>query len=215
MTRLPGDPKPIEWLLDQIGSRSGTLQIVGIDGGGGAGKTTLSRRLQDASPRVRCVHMDDFYRPSPDDSEVRSEPCWFFDWRRIRDEVLAPLKRGETARFRPYDWEAQRLSDDQIAVESEGIVIVEGISALRRELRPWIDIGLWVETPADVRLERGVERDGEEARDTWVEFWMAEEARYFEAHEPHRFAQVLIYGRSTHDTEQDAPRVRILDRLPT
>ena len=208
-----GDPKPMEWLLDQIEPQSGALQIVGIDGGGGAGKTTLARRLQKTSSRVQCVHVDDFYRPSPDDPKLRAEPCWFFDWRRIRDEVLVPLKRGEAAQFRPYDWHAERLSDDEISVEPRGIVILEGISALRRELRPWIDVGLWVETPPDIRLERGVERDGEDARDTWVDFWMTEEERYFDAHQPHLFAQVSIYGDAPRDAGQEVPTVRILERL--
>lgn len=172
------------------------VRIVGIDGGGGAGKSTLARRLREAAEDVECVHIDDFYRPSPQEPKLREELCWFFDWRRLRDEVLIPVARGERASFNPYDWDAERLSDDEIVIEGRGILVVEGISVLREELRPWMDVGIWVETPAELRLERGVERDGEEARDTWVNFWMVEESRYFESHRPREFAQVVVRGHS-------------------
>jgi hypothetical protein len=51
-----------------------------------------------------------------------------------------------------------------------------------------------VETPAELRLHRGVERDGEAALQRWTDFWMAEEARYFEAHRPGAFADITVAG---------------------
>ena len=47
----------------------------------------------------------------------------------------------------------------------EGLVVVEGVCALHRMFRDAYDVRVWVEAPYDVRLARGVERDGEAARD--------------------------------------------------
>lgn len=187
----------VDWLLDRIRAvpvEVSRPRIVGIDGGGGAGKSTLARRLADAADDAACVQIDDFYRPEPDDSDLRREPCWFFDWRRVRDEVLVPASRGERAVFRPYDWDEDALSKDEVCVEADGVVILEGISALRRELRDWNDFGIWVDAPADLRLQRGLERDGQAARTQWVDHWMPEEERYFEAHRPKEFADVVVSG---------------------
>lgn len=173
-------------------------------------RSTLSRCLCEASDAVQCVHIDDFYRPNPSDEEVLREPCWFIDWRRVRDEVLEPLSCGRDAVFRPYDWDAGELSDSDIAIEPGGIVVIEGISSFRRELRDWIDVGLWVETPAALRLSRGLARDGEDARAQWVDNWMVEESRYFDAHQPHRLASVLIEGTRSSLASVEPSTVRVI-----
>jgi uridine kinase len=184
----------IDRLWRTIEQEVSSVGIVGIDGGGGAGKSTLARQLQRSAEGVQVVEMDDFYRPEPANSERSDEPCWFFDWRRLRDEVFRPLATGETARFRPHDWENGGLCDETIRVEPGGVVIVEGISTLRRELREWVDFGVWVEAPKALRLERGLERDGASARQTWERYWMPEEERYFEAHQPRRYADIEVQG---------------------
>ena len=48
--------------------------------------------------------------------------------------------------------------------------------------------------PYDVRLARGVERDGEESRDTWVDVWMPNEAAYVERDDPISCAQFIVDG---------------------
>ncbi len=197
LSRTHTTDESVGWLLELIRAvpvDASRPRVVGIDGGGGAGKSTLAGRLAQAAPDAACVHIDDFYRPEPDDPNLRREPCWFFDWRRVRDEVLVPVTRGERASFRPYDWDEGALSETEMCVEADGIVILEGISALRRELREWMDFGIWVETPADLRLQRGLERDGEGARSQWVDYWMPEEERYFELHGPKEYADVVVTG---------------------
>ncbi|MBD3292138.1 MAG: uridine kinase [Armatimonadia bacterium] len=168
-------------------------RVVAIDGGGGAGKSTLAERLEGADEGVACVRIDDFYRPAPE-PRIREETCWFFDWRRLRDRVLIPAFEGESVSFRPYDWSEGELSDEELHLGRPAILVVEGISTLRRELRDWVDFGIWVEAPAALRLERGLERDGDEARDMWVELWMPEEERYFESHRPAEYADVKVSG---------------------
>ena len=56
------------------------------------------------------------------------------------------------------------------------------------------DVRVWVEAPYDVRLARGIERDGEEARETWVERWMPTEDRYVERDDPVSCAHIVVDG---------------------
>ncbi|WP_370541796.1 hypothetical protein [Alicyclobacillus sp. SO9] len=65
-----------------------------------------------------------------------------------------------------------------------GIVIVEGVYSLRKELFDQYDLSIWIDCPRDVRLSRGLERDGEEARDLWENQWMIAEDMYVQEHRP-------------------------------
>ena len=72
--------------------------------------------------------------------------------------------------------------------------MIEGVCALHRELRDAYAVRIWVDAPEDVRLERGVARDGEAARATWVEVWMPSEARYVARDRPLECAHLVVDG---------------------
>ena len=76
----------------------------------------------------------------------------------------------------------------------EGIVVIEGVCALHRTLRDAYAVRVWVDAPADVRLARGVARDGEAARATWLDVWMPSENRYVERDDPVGCAQLVVDG---------------------
>ena len=152
--------------------------FVGIGGRGGAGKTTLARRLPGAQP----VGTDEFWSGSG------------FDLERLRAEVFEPLLAGRAAVFRSYDWEARRARERPRRIEPEGLVVVEGVCALHRMFRAAYDLRVWVEAPVDVRLARGVARDGEAARRTWLEVWMPMEDRYVERDDPVSAADLVVDG---------------------
>ena len=154
------------------------LYLVGIGGRGGAGKSTLAQRFVGA----QVVGTDEFW-----DGED-------FDLGRLEREVLRPLRRGETARFRSYDWAARRPRDVERVVEPRGVVVVEGVCALHRRFRDAYDLRIWVAAPRDVRLARGVERDGEAARRTWEEVWMPREERYVAEDDPVSAAHLVVDG---------------------
>ena len=151
--------------------------LVGIGGRGGAGKSTLAARLPDA----QVVGTDEFW-----DGEE-------FDLSRLRAEVFDPLLAGRNAEFASWDWPAQRPGERR-AVRPSGLVVVEGVCALHRMFRRDYDVRVWVEAPYEVRLARGLARDGEAARRTWVERWMPSEDRYVERDDPIPSAHVVIDG---------------------
>jgi uridine kinase len=154
------------------------LYLVGIGGHGGAGKTTLARRFVGA----QIVSTDEFWNGTD------------FELTRLRREVVDPLLAGADVRFHGFDWAAQRPFDDERVVKPEGVVVVEGVCALHRMLRDAYDLRIWVEAPREVRLARGVARDGEEARRTWEEVWMPGEDRYVERDDPVSAAHVVVDG---------------------
>jgi len=151
--------------------------LVGIGGHGGAGKTTLARMIPDA----QIVSTDEFW-----DGEA-------FDIDRLLREVVTPLSQGVVAHFASYDW-AAREQRGLRTVEPAGVVVVEGVCALHRTLRNAYAVRVWVEAPADVRLERGVARDGEAARTTWVDVWIPSEDRYVERDDPVSSAHLIVDG---------------------
>ena len=79
-------------------------------------------------------------------------------------------------------------------VAPDGIVVVEGVCALHRTLRDAYDVRVWVDAPAEVRLARGVARDGEAARRTWLEVWMPREDRYVATDDPVACADLVVDG---------------------
>ena len=113
-------------------------------------------------------------------------------WPRVRDDVLIPLSSGHPARYRPYDWDKRTLGG-WVEVPSGGTVIIEGVSSSRSEFRAQLDFAIWIETPRDLRLRRGIERDGEALRAQWLE-WMAEEESWAQRDHPRESADLVIWG---------------------
>lgn len=79
-------------------------------------------------------------------------------------------------------------------------MILEGVSALRKELRPYISYGIFVDTPLEVCLQRGFERDrvqdsksDVEIQEMWRE-WYKNEEGYIERDDPKDFADLIIDG---------------------
>jgi len=151
--------------------------LVGIDGRGGAGKSTLAALI----PSATVISTDEFW-----DGEG-------FDVGRLREDVFEPLLAGRDAHFASWDWEALRLGDKR-TVTPTGVVVIEGVCALHRTFRNDYDVRVWVEAPYEVRLARGVARDGKAARGTWVERWMPMEDRYVEQDDPVSCADVVVDG---------------------
>ena len=179
-----------------------TTRIVVVDGLGGAGKTVLAETLA-GELGAPVVQGDDFFRPSAerqplgDGSDSVGES---FDWRRLERQVLAPLLRGEEARYQRYDWDSDCLSE-WVTVPSRDTVLVEGVFLLRTELRRYASVSIWVETPREVRLARGIERDGEAARSRWIDEWMPAEDAYTSSMRPHTAATLVVDGRDRGDID--------------
>ena len=74
------------------------------------------------------------------------------------------------------------------------MIVIEGVCALHRSLRDAYAVRVWVEAPYELRLARGVERDGEAARSIWVDVWMPSEERYVAEDDPVSCAHLVVDG---------------------
>lgn len=142
---------------------------------------------------VPVVHTDDF--ASWDDQ---------FGWgRSLRAQVIEPLMRGEPGRYQRYDWLARRFGEWH-EVPVADVVIVEGVGAAQRLFADAIAMTVWVETPPDVRLARGIARDGQESREFWQQ-WVVGEWAHFAADGTSARADLVVIGdpNISHDPERE------------
>lgn len=151
-----------------------------MDGHAGSGKTTFTGRLAAALGDAPVLHLDDI--------ATHEE---LFAWTaRLLEQVVEPLGRGATARYAPYDWTARTFGPVR-ELPPAPVVLLEGVGAGRRALRPHLARLLWMELPSDEAWTRGRRRDGESQRAFWTE-WVAAERRHF-AEDPSRpFADLLV-----------------------
>ncbi|MFE2376171.1 uridine kinase [Streptomyces sp. NPDC059398] len=158
----------------------GPVRLIAVDGHAGSGKSTFSARLAAALGSAPVLHLDDL--------ATHQE---LFAWTgRLRAQVLAPFTRGEAARYTPYDWTLRRFGPERI-LEPTDVVIVEGVGAGRRALRPYLAQLLWMDRGADASWERGRHRDGPALRDFW-DGWTAAETRHFAGDPSRPFADLLV-----------------------
>jgi uridine kinase len=158
------------------------LLTVGIGGHGGTGKSTLARAIAEARADVQVLSTDSFWNGTQ------------FDLNRLRTAVFDELLAGRSAVFDSWDWPTKRLSKRQ--VDPVGLIIVEGVCALHEMFRYDLDVRIWVEAPYDLRLARGVARDGEAMRSTWTDVWMPSEEAYVARDNPRSVAHFVFDGTS-------------------
>ncbi|MFF4705890.1 uridine kinase family protein [Streptomyces sp. NPDC001288] len=158
----------------------GPVRLVAVDGHAGSGKTTFAGRLATALGGAPVLHLDDI--ASHDE---------LFAWTgRLLAQVIEPLGRGETARYAPYDWHARTFGPLRPLPPSP-VVLVEGVGAGRRALRPFLARLLWMEVPREESWTRGRLRDGAEQREFWAG-WVAAERAHF-AEDPSRpYSDLLV-----------------------
>ncbi len=169
--------------------------IVAIDGAGGAGKSTLARGIAAALRKAAVVRADDFYRPLHGDARAVADPEYAygncFEWQRLRDAALVPLRAGGVARYQRRDWTSGRLAE-WVTLAPAKVVVIDGVYSSRPELRPHLDPAIFVDAPRDLRRQRMLARSPQ-ATD-WFDPWMAAEDWYIERMRPAAHADLIVAG---------------------
>lgn len=176
----------------------GSGRLVCVDGPAGSGKTTLAAALNRSfrgrlratgsdESQVRMLHMDNVYDGWTGlDSGLDT----------VAASVVGPLLEGHPGRYRRYDWHRAGFAEERVLPPCD-VLLMEGVGSGGR-LDGYADAVtclVWVDTPFDVRLDRGLRRDGDDQRCHWLA-WQRQEAAMFARERIRDRADVLVDGTS-------------------
>ena len=141
------------------------ILVIGIAGGSGSGKTTLLKNIiATFGPAITVISHDNYYKRHDEMTyEERcklnyDEPAALETDLMVRQ--LAQLRRGEEILCPVYDFTIHNRSDETILIKPERVIIVEGILIFENKaLRDLMDIKIFVDTDADIRICRRIKRD--------------------------------------------------------
>jgi hypothetical protein len=192
-------PTPLSVVELAVG-RSPTLgagRLVCVDGPAGSGKTTWAAGIAGGFDRLNhregfdhreglnhregldhrdgldprggahVVHLDDLYAGWSGLAEVDAQ----------LSGLLLPLAEGRSGSYRRYDWPTERYAE-QVVVEPVPLLVLEGVGAGSSRFAGLVTVLVWVEAPREVRMRRGLDRDGEAFAPHW-EQWASDEAALF------------------------------------
>ncbi|MGA4506344.1 cobalt ABC transporter [Propionibacteriaceae bacterium G1746] len=151
-----------------------------IDGGSGAGKTSLATELvahlRATSPDTQLVSLDSCY------------PGWqgLAEGAAMVPDMLRAVNPGHPT----WDWAAHR-PDGWVGLDPVADIVIEGCGALTPENRALATAGLWMELDPITRRERALDRDGEGYR-PWWDLWAAQELVHWQRHHPWRLADMQL-----------------------
>ena len=178
--------------------------FLGIAGGSGSGKTTISRAVLEALPPGVGVllEQDHYYRAQTHRPLEERERANYDHPDALEMDLLCEhldtLRAGRAVTRPTYDFSVHDRAPQGLRVEPAAIVIVEGILVLADErLRTRLDAKVYVDTDADIRLMRRVRRDLEQRGRTFAQI----RKQYYESVRPmhlafvepsKRFADVIV-----------------------
>lgn len=141
------------------------IMVIGIAGGTGSGKTTITKKLvQRFGGDVSVIYHDNYYKahhnmPYEERAKLNYDHPDSFDTD-ILIEDLKQLRAGHSIKCPVYDYSINDRTDRTITVRPARVIIVEGILIFQsRELCDLMDIKIFVDTDADVRILRRIVRD--------------------------------------------------------
>lgn len=142
-----------------------STMIIGIAGGTGSGKTTITDSLKtEFGKAVSVVYHDNYYKsndhlPMSERVKLNYDHPDAFDTE-LMIEHLTKLKNGEAVECPTYDYTQHTRAKATVKIEPSSVIIVEGILIFQNEkLRDLMDIKIFVDTDADERILRRIRRD--------------------------------------------------------
>ncbi len=167
-----------KWPIPEMQQRP---KLIAIVGGSGAGKTCLAHRLQqELSPAASCLSLDNFYLdrgslPLKKRENVNYDHPRAIDWQQF-EFVLCACRGGKCAFAPRYNFATHTRMFHAETFLPTPVVLVEGLWLLvRPRVRSLFDFSIYLDCPAQLRLERRLERDaierGREPNTVREQFW--------------------------------------------
>lgn len=141
------------------------VTIIGVCGGSASGKTTIVSKIKKKYDNEIVVIGHDSYYKAQDGltyeqrCELNYDHPSAFDTEKLIEDIKT-LKKGKEIKRPVYDYTIHNRSDEVVIVKPKPVIVVEGILILEsKELRDMMDIKIFVETDADERIIRRIQRD--------------------------------------------------------
>ena len=141
------------------------ITVIGVAGGTGSGKSTLVKRLQEAfNEEVATICHEYYYKAHPEltyeeRTKLNYDHPQAFDTDMMVEHIKA-LKNNVPIERPVYSFVEHNRTDEKVPVKPSKVIIVDGILIFEnKELRDLMDIKVYVDTDADVRLARRILRD--------------------------------------------------------
>ena len=160
----------------------GQGRLVCLDGPAGSGKTTWATGVADLAPGTTVVHMDDLYPGWTGLPKVDAQ----------LDALLGPMALGRPGSYRRFDWVAGEFAEE-VVVDPAPLLVLEGVGCGASRLAALVTVLVWLEAPHDLRMERGVARDGDAFAPHW-EQWARDEAEMFVRERTRERADLTVDG---------------------
>jgi hypothetical protein len=173
---VPGSPAALAEALRTL-TQTHARPVVVIDGGAGAGKSTLARQLAAHWPTpgaVQVVSLDELY------------PGW--GGLAAASLAVPDLIRGTG--FHAWDWDRNAPGAFR-PLDPAAALIVEGCGALTPASRALAGLAIWIELDEATRRTRALDRDGAEFEGHWDE-WAAQEAAHWRDDRPWELADLTV-----------------------
>lgn len=178
--------------------------IIGVAGGTGSGKTTVSEAILDrvGDDRIAYIQHDSYYKdlghlPPEDRAKVNFDHPDALD-SELLAQHLRLLKEGQAVEVPVYDFTTHTRPSETRRIEARKVIVVEGILIFaERALRDLMDVKIYVDTDADIRFIRRLQRDiterGRNAASVIQQYLETVRPMHLEFVEPSkRYADIII-----------------------
>lgn len=140
------------------------VRLIGVTGGSGSGKSTVVKRIKKAHPEAILIAQDNYYKSA---SFVNNQNITAFNFDHpdafdmdLMLSNLMDLKAGKSCMMPQYDFVSHSRLPEMVEVKPQKIIIVDGLMIFYdKRIRDLLDLKLYVDTPADVRFIRRLQRD--------------------------------------------------------
>lgn len=167
----------------------GKVIFITIDGHGASGKSTLAKLLREKL-HAEIIHTDDF-------ASWDNPLNW---WTDVVEKVFKPIEEGATSlSYQPTSWWENHHPEPIENQLITAIMILEGVSSSRSEFDDYLSYRIFVDTPKEICLARGLQRDSNTGKNEaeltkmW-EAWFQKEIEYMKRDNPKEKADIVIDG---------------------
>jgi para-aminobenzoate synthetase len=195
-------------ILAEIARRTDHHQapmLIALDGGSGAGKSTVAAILGQ-NIHAAVVPLDDFFAAHIPDWEwdtrsVAQRVQDVFDWQRLRAQALEPLLASQSARWHPFDFAAglrpdgtYALSPHSVERQPAPVIVLDGAYSASPPIADLVDLAVLIDVAVPERHKRLAAREPAPFLQRWHAVWDAVETYYFTEVRPKASFDLVVSG---------------------